>query len=162
MTELVETVETVEAVQAAGAHAIEGVSHPCANCGERLRGDYCSHCGQHARDLHRPVGALLSDVVGDLFSLDTRMLRTLRPLLFTPGAVTRAYLAGHRVAHVPPLRTYLIAALLFFSLFTLFPTPTNVSVVIRGSAEAGAARGTGGNRVSFELPARVPIGDAQN
>ncbi len=158
---MTEVVEVVEPVERGAAHAIEGSAHPCANCGELLRGDYCSRCGQHARDLHRPVGALLSDVVGDLFSLDTRALRTLRPLLFTPGAVTREYLAGRRVAHVPPLRTYLIAALVFFSLFTLFPTRADVSVVIRGSAEAEAARGAGGNRVSFELPERMPIGDAQ-
>jgi hypothetical protein len=62
------------------------VGGSCANCAEPLTGDYCSHCGQQAIDLHRPRSDLFSDVVGDIFNLDTRLLRTLRPLMFTPGA----------------------------------------------------------------------------
>ena len=85
----------------------------CANCGARLDGAYCSQCGQEAVDLHRPFRKLLSEVIDDALSLDTRLARTIRPLLFRPGVVTRDYLAGRRVAHVPPLRTYLISALVF-------------------------------------------------
>ena len=62
----------------------------CANCDARLDGAYCSQCGQEAVDLHRPFRKLLSEVIDDALSLDTRLLRTLRPLLFRPGVVIRA------------------------------------------------------------------------
>ena len=51
----------------------------CANCAEPLVGEYCSRCGQRAVSLQRPAMDLLSDAVGDLLNLDTRLVRTLRP-----------------------------------------------------------------------------------
>jgi hypothetical protein len=134
----------------------------CANCGEALRGEYCSTCGQRNRDLHRPIGTFLAQVTEDLFNLDTRFIRTIRPLLLRPGEVMRAYRAGHRVTFVPPLRSYLIAALIFFGTFTFFANEPNVVVVTRGSPEAAAlaaAKDRDEERVgvSFELPARSPV-----
>jgi hypothetical protein len=127
----------------------------CANCDARLDGAYCSQCGQEAVDLHRPFRKLLSEVIDDALSLDTRLLRTLRPLLFRPGVVIRDYLAGHRVAQVPPLRTYLISALVFFGLFSAFPNRAKVDVFTTGEP-----RPTGGTRVTWELPAHLPVHDA--
>ena len=69
------------------------------------------------------------------------------PLLFRPGAVTRDYLAGRRVAHVPPLRTYLISALVFFGLFSIFPNRARVDVFTTGES-----RPTGGTRVTSSCP----------
>jgi len=134
----------------------------CANCGEILAGRFCANCGQAARDLHRPFQSLFADLVGDVLSVDTRFARTLRPLLFRPGHVSKEYLAGRRVAHVPPLRAYLIAALVFFGLFTVFPTRSPpVYVYTSGSVEAGelAKSSTRGSRVTIELPKRVWFGD---
>jgi Protein of unknown function (DUF3667) len=94
--------------------------------------------------------------------LDTRLARTLRPLLFRPGHVTNEYLSGRRVALVPPLRAYLIAALVFFSLFTLLPTRTPpVYVYTSDSLEAAQVRGSSarGSRVTIELPKHVWFGD---
>src|SRR6185369_11684505 len=105
------------------------VSGSCANCAEPLAGEFCSRCGQPAIDYHRPLSDLFSDVVGDILNLDTRLIRTLRPLMFTPGAVVKDYIAGRRASHVPPLKSYLIAALIFFGLFTIFPSQAPVSVV---------------------------------
>jgi uncharacterized protein DUF3667 len=128
----------------------------CANCDARLDGAYCSQCGQQAVDLHRPFRKLLSELIDDALSLDTRLVRTLRPLLFRPGLVTRDYLAGRRVAHVPPLRTYLISALVFFGLFSIFPNRAKVDVFTTGEPKPSG----GGSRVTWELPAHVPIRDA--
>jgi hypothetical protein len=132
----------------------------CANCGHDLHGDFCSRCGQRAGDLHQPFGHFLRQAVEDLFNLDTRLTRTLRPLLLEPGAMTRVYLAGRRAPYVPPLRAYLIAALIFFGLFTIFPPrDPDIVVVTQGSPEAAALRAqpARGGRSTFELPASVPI-----
>lgn len=130
----------------------------CANCGEELRGEFCSQCGQRARDLHQPVGTLLSQFFDDVFDLDTRLVRTIRPLFTRPGAVTREYLAGRRASYVPPFKAYIIAAFIFFGLFTLFPSTTPVYVVYEGSPEQAAARGKGGSQISLSLPRESKVG----
>lgn len=103
---------------------------------------------------------MVADAADELFNLDARFARTLWPLLTRPGRVTKEYLSGQRASHVPPLRTYLIAALVFFGLFSLFPTnspPVYVSIV--GTPEAARARSAAGNKVTIELPEHVWFGD---
>jgi hypothetical protein len=124
-----------------------------------LAGDYCSHCGQHAIDLHRPFSSLVSDAVGDVLNLDTRLLRTVRPLMLKPGQVAKEFIAGRRAAYVPPLKSYLIAALVFFGLFTIFPSRAPVRVFVEGSPEQTAARNEGGGRTTFSLPPHIRFYD---
>jgi hypothetical protein len=134
-------------------------SGSCANCAEPLTGAFCSRCGQQALDLHRPISDLFSDVIGDIFNLDTRLLRTLRPLMLKPGALAKDYIAGRRASYVPPLKSYLIAALIFFGLFTLFPSDAPVEVFVQGSAEERAVKAKGGSRQTFALPAHIAYYD---
>jgi hypothetical protein len=130
----------------------------CANCDRALTGRFCGHCGQEARDLHRPFYALAAEAIGDVFDVDARWARTIGPLLFRQGEVTRRYRRGQRVAYVPPLKTYLIAALIFFGLFTLFGTrdPAREQIVT-SATEARAARTDSGSNVTIELPKRMPL-----
>jgi hypothetical protein len=132
------------------------VGGSCANCAEPLTGEYCSRCGQRAVDYHRPFFALLSDLVGDVFNLDTRLVHTLRPLFLKPGQVAKDYIAGRRAAHVPPLKSYLIAALIFFGLFTVFPWDAPVDVFVRGTPAEAASRNRTGGRQSFSMPPSIP------
>jgi hypothetical protein len=128
----------------------------CANCDRALDGRYCSACGQKAVNIHRPLWDLISQGIEEMLSVDTRLIRTLRPLLFKPGLVTREYLSGHRVVHVPPLKAYLISALVFFGLFAALPSRAEIDVFARGEE-----RPSGGSRMQFELPAHVAINDAK-
>ncbi|NNF41272.1 MAG: DUF3667 domain-containing protein, partial [Woeseiaceae bacterium] len=50
----------------------------------------------------------------DLLELDSRLWRTLIPLLRRPGRLTRDYLEGRRARYMPPFRTYLVLSLIFF------------------------------------------------
>jgi hypothetical protein len=134
------------------------MSSACANCGETLAGEYCSGCGQRAVSLQRPAIDLLSDAVGDLLNLDTRLVRTLRPLLLTPGQAAKEYIAGRRVAYVPPLKAYLIAALIFFSLFTVFPGQAPVDYSSR-LGRGKTAKSQRGSRTSFSFPAHISVYD---
>jgi hypothetical protein len=128
----------------------------CANCDRALEGPYCSECGQKAVEIHRPLWALISQAIEETLSVDARLVRTLRPLLLKPGLVTREYLSGHRVVHVPPLKTYLISALVFFGLFTAFPSRAQIDVFTTEEE-----RPSGGSRMQFQLPAHVSINDAK-
>lgn len=98
----------------------------CQNCNSVLRGQYCEECGQ--RDKHRIISLweLLRDLVGDVFEVDSRIWRSLRPLLFKPGRLTTEYLRGRRVHYTPPLRLYLISSLVFF-LVVFFNTDTDIT-----------------------------------
>ena len=89
--------------------------HPnCLNCGTALRGQYCGGCGQRARSRLISLWELLQDAFGDLFEIDSRLWRTLVPLLIRPGRLTLDYLEGRRARYMPPFRMYLVLSVIFF------------------------------------------------
>ena len=91
--------------------------HPvevCLNCGTTLDGQYCGNCGQRATSRLISVWELLRDAFGDLLELDSRLWRTLIPLIIRPGQLTRDYLEGRRARFMPPFRMYLVLSIVFF------------------------------------------------
>ncbi len=95
--------------------AAELPDHPdCLNCGTELQGQYCRSCGQRARSRLISLWELLQDAFGDLFELDSRLWRTIIPLLGRPGQLTRDYLEGRRARYMPPFRMYLVLSVVFF------------------------------------------------
>ncbi|MBO6797198.1 DUF3667 domain-containing protein [Maricaulis sp.] len=86
----------------------------CSNCGTQLSGPVCHSCGQTADSFHRPVWELLTEIFDGLFGFEGRMWRTIPPLLYRPGHITRQYLSGVRARYVMPFRLYLTASVLFF------------------------------------------------
>lgn len=104
------------AVELAASALVErgGKIGHCANCNEPLLGPYCAVCGQ-PRDVHRrSIWGLLHDLVKDLISFDSRILRTARALMVQPGELARAYHEGRTQPFVPPVRLYLFVSLVFF------------------------------------------------
>ena len=91
----------------------------CANCGLSLQGTYCTQCGQRNEPLRQPIGHFLKEAFTELFGVDGRLWQSFRLLLFKPGRLTTAYLTGHRVRFIRPLRIYLTASILFFFLLSL-------------------------------------------
>ena len=91
-----------------------GDSSNCLNCGTELRGQYCGTCGQRSRSRLISLWELVSDAFGDLFELDSRLWRTLVPLVTRPGQLTHDYLQGRRARFMPPFRMYLVLSLVFF------------------------------------------------
>ena len=86
----------------------------CLNCGAPLQGQYCARCGQRARGRLISIWELVRDAIGDLFELDSRLWRTIIPLMFHPGQLTHDYLIGRRARFMPPFRTYLVLSIVFF------------------------------------------------
>lgn len=86
----------------------------CLNCGAPLQGQYCGQCGQRATNRLISLWELTRDAFGDLFELDSRLWRTLVPLLIRPGKLTRDYLEGRRARYMPPFRMYLVLSVIFF------------------------------------------------
>jgi len=97
-------------------------SDRCLNCGTVLQGPFCHYCGQPDKNLMRFFPVLLRELLEDFMDFDSRFMRTLKPLLFRPGKLTRDYLDGRRFRYVPPLRLYIFSSLAFFFLAALITT----------------------------------------
>jgi len=57
---------------------------------------------------------LIKEAAEDISHLDSRLWRTMQPLLFKPGFLTNEYLAGRRARFIPPFRLYLALSIIFF------------------------------------------------
>jgi len=113
---------TIAAKRLAGSPA-------CLNCGTDLKGPFCYYCGQPDKNLMRFFPALMRELLADTFDFDSRFLRTIKPLLFKPGKLTRDYLDGRRFRYVPPLRLYVFSSIAFFFLAAIL---TSDAITING------------------------------
>lgn len=94
-------------------HTIEG---ECANCGTPLKGQICHSCGQDSDILQRPFWNHVLEILDGQLGVDGKLWRTLPPLMFRPGHVTRQYLSGVRARYVQPFRLYIFASFVFLFL----------------------------------------------
>ena len=88
----------------------------CLNCGAAATGNFCAHCGQETKDHTVALRPLLSDLLAEVASWDSKLLRTLTALIVRPGFLTSEYNAGRRVPYLSPLKLYLTVSVLFFLL----------------------------------------------
>ncbi|MFH1145189.1 MAG: DUF3667 domain-containing protein [Candidatus Eisenbacteria bacterium] len=95
----------------------------CQNCGTPVMGNYCPNCGQDCRDHAVSLRVLAGDLWAVLFTLDSRLIRTIIPLLFKPGELPLEYIRGRRARYVPPLRLFLFITLLLFFSITIRVNP---------------------------------------
>jgi hypothetical protein len=86
----------------------------CANCGAALSGPFCSSCGQRQVDLDQPFLELAGEVMESFLSFDTRILRTLWPLISRPGWLTVEFLGGRRVRYIHPFKLYFAFSVVLF------------------------------------------------
>ncbi len=98
----------------------------CKNCGAVLLGRFCVDCSQAAH-VHVPsTMELLHELLEGLTHSDSRLWRTLQTLWFKPGKLTEEFVAGRRVAYLPPFRLYLILSIMFFLLTSFAHTRVEV------------------------------------
>jgi hypothetical protein len=110
----------------------------CKNCNAVLLGRFCLNCSQ-AADVHVPSTVeLLHEMLEGLTHSDSRLWRTLKLLWFKPGMLTREFVAGRRVAYLPPFRLYLILSIVFF-LIASFVHPTGQLFQFDDAAAPAAA-----------------------
>ena len=86
----------------------------CANCSSLRHEKYCSACGQNDREFCRSLPPMLWDLLQEAFELDGRLVKSIKLLLFSPGALSAAFSANQRAAYISPIRLYLFTSLLFF------------------------------------------------
>jgi Protein of unknown function (DUF3667) len=108
--------------QASSEAAVSVVLAQCRNCGTALNGRFCANCSQ-AADVHVPsTRELLHEALEGITHSDSRLWRTLLFLWFKPGKLTQEFIAGRRMAYLPPFRLYLVMSVIFF-LVASFSSP---------------------------------------
>lgn len=86
----------------------------CANCNAPLTGSYCAACGQRHEPHIHSLWEFINEAAESVTHADSRVWRTLWPLLTKPGLLTQEFLAGRRARYLPPFRLYLVLSVLFF------------------------------------------------
>lgn len=88
----------------------------CKNCETKLVDDFrfCPACGQEHKDKVVTFKQFVLDFLGDYFTFDSLIIRSVQPLLFKPGFLTKEFLAGRRVRYIPPIRMFIFISILFF------------------------------------------------
>ncbi|HEY3265714.1 MAG TPA: DUF3667 domain-containing protein [Armatimonadota bacterium] len=91
----------------------------CLNCGALVVGRFCAHCGQEHSHKVVSIWRLAGEFLGDTFSWDSRLLRTIVTLVFRPGRLTNDYNAGRRERYLSPWRIYVFTSLVLFYVISL-------------------------------------------
>ena len=86
----------------------------CNNCGAALVGPFCHRCGQKEADTDwRSIGDIARHYWDELINFDFKTVNT-AIALFRPGYMAAEFIAGRRGRYLSPLKSYLLAAALFF------------------------------------------------
>ena len=120
----------------------------CANCAAPLVGAYCSACGQKAEHDVHSLSFFLEEALEDLTHADSRLWRTLVPLLARPGYLTCEFLGGRRACYLPPVRLYLVLSLAFF---VLMSGSASIGVVVVTTDASGKPVGMQAERLDKAL-----------
>ena len=102
----------------------------CHNCSEKLKDymNYCPHCGQENHSLKVPFKQLAGEMLTEGINLDSKFLRSLKPLVFSPGELTNQFIDGRRVSYIAPIRLYFFITFVFF-LFSSYSSVQDSSTV---------------------------------
>lgn len=97
-------------------------SDTCLNCGTALDAEsdnYCPSCGQLNDVRKETVGHLLRDLIEEFLHLDSKVMRSIVPLIFKPGRIAKEYIEGRRVRYFHPVRMFLTLTVVMFIAFGL-------------------------------------------
>ncbi len=99
----------------------------CLNCESTIseNNNFCPNCGQVNDKSRLSLKQYFAEYLSGFFSFDNRFIKTVIPLIFKPGKVTREYIEGKRKKYVNPFQLYLNITIIFFLLIGLFSTINN-------------------------------------
>ena len=92
----------------------------CRNCQTEMPEDslYCPKCSQKNTDGRIPILSFVLDLLENIFSLDSKLLKTSWGL-FIPGKLTNEFFQGKHKSFATPSRLFLASALLFFAMLSV-------------------------------------------
>ena len=117
----------------------------CENCQFELeeKFNYCPNCSQKIAFSNK-LGELFSHFLSDYFTFDSKIGRSIIPLITQPGYLTQQFLSGKRERYIQPLRLFIFLSILFFLSLSLsvdirideFSETMNEPIVSNGFGDA--------------------------
>lgn len=88
----------------------------CPNCGHKTNPSdkFCAQCGQSTKTTRISFGEFVNDSLSSLFSMDSKVVHSIIPLLTKPGFLSNEFLKGRRQQYITPVRLYLTISILYF------------------------------------------------
>lgn len=111
----------------------------CLNCETKLNSahdNYCPNCGQLNNLKKETAFGLVRELIEEFLHLDSKVTRSLIPLLIKPGFLTNSYLEGKRARYFHPVRMFLTVTIIMFLVQGIFkdksdePKPKNTKELI--------------------------------
>ncbi|WP_127844287.1 DUF3667 domain-containing protein [Psychroflexus aestuariivivens] len=86
----------------------------CVNCVQPLQKNekYCSNCGNQVYCERITIKSLINEFFSKYFSLESKLLGTIKDMTFHPEKVIKSYMRNNRVKYLPPINFMIIAGLL--------------------------------------------------
>jgi hypothetical protein len=94
----------------------------CLNCGTKLLGTFCQHCGQKDIAKRQTLGELLTNFISSFWSYEGKFFKTIKFLIIKPGFLATEYNAGKRESYYHPARMYVFISFVFFLLLSIVPS----------------------------------------
>ena len=91
----------------------------CSNCGVILSGEFCHSCGQPSKSVIKFFGYVIKELLEDSFGYDSRLKKTILPILLKPGIISLDYVKGKRFQYVLPFKLYLITSVILILLIKI-------------------------------------------
>lgn len=117
----------------------------CFNCNVSLgkEDNFCRRCGQENHDKKVSFIMLVNDFLGDYFTFDSKVWKSLKLLCFSPGQLTSLYSEGQIMNYIRPIRLMLFLSLIYVVCFSLYldntdPLISNDGIHIGNEKSAGA------------------------
>ncbi len=113
----------------------------CPNCENEFdqNYNYCPYCGQENKEPDLKLKHFFSEFFSANFNLDSKILQTLKLLIFHPGKLSLAILEGKHASYISPVRLYLLISLIYFFIISL--TPDNDFVTIQNNNQSEITEG---------------------
>lgn len=113
-------------------------STSCYNCHAPLdrSENFCHSCGQENHSRQASTRVLMSDFLADYLAFDSKLFRSVVPLISKPGFITKEYLDGKRQQFIAPIRVFLFLSFVYFGLSFLLDSDADSTSVLFKNDEA--------------------------
>ena len=110
----------------------------CKNCGYRVDGKFCSHCGQNSSVGRINLPNFLSEISESVFQINKGFFYTLKELFVRPGKSIKEFLNGKRKKHFKPIAYALTLSTLYFLIAQITNQNTWIDDILSGWMEGAS------------------------